>query len=220
MWNTNQLGVATWSEAGAEWEIDARGGQAISFGFQDEASVQLKPVDGKTLPVADEHFVRGRCWNINYPQAGHRHALRIAFEPIETAADSMLLEATISIQTDLLDSHPKVDIHFDGKLIKKMSVPGASPRPVNQSGSSGVTLAKSKQNFTAIFLGVHDSPFTTDLSTSESLQLRLFGEFLEKGVIRKARPWILIRRATNEPSDSELQAISQRLAERPLPLAF
>ena len=82
-----------------------------------------------------------------------------------------------------------------------------------------MTIARSATSFVAIFLGNHDSPFTTDLTTPEVLQLRLFGEFLEKGVIRKARPWILISQAKQEPSDAELQAIWQRLASRPLPLA-
>ena len=229
MWITNQLGVASWTDAGTEWELDARGGQAICLGWPNEAAVSFKPVDDSTLPAADEQFVRGRCWNVNYPQADHRLALRIAFEPIETTADSMLLEATISIQTDLLDSHPKIDIQSDAELIKTLTVPGASEHPASQpgasqhpasqSGAAAVTIAKSDSTFVAIFLGTHDSPFTTELSTPESLQLRLFGEFLEKGVIRKARPWILISRAKQEPSESELQAIWQRLAGRPLPLA-
>ena len=229
MWITNQLGVASWTDAGTEWELDARGGQAICLGWPNEAAVRFKPVDDSTLPAADEQFVRGRRWNVNYPQADHRLALRIAFEPIETTADSILLEATISIQTDLLDSHPKIDIQSDAGAMKTLNVPGApehpaSPsgapqHPANQSGAAGVTIAKSDTTFAAIFLGPHDSPFTTELSTPESLQLRLFGEFLEKGVIRKARPWILICRAQQEPSDSELQAIWQRLASRPLPLA-
>ncbi len=229
MWITNQLGVASWTDAGTEWELDARGGQAICLGWPNEAAVRFKPVDDSTLPAADEQFVRGRCWNVNYPQADQRLALRIAFEPIETTADSILLEATISIQTDLLDSHPKIDIQSDAKSIKTLNVPGASQHPASQpgasqhpasqSGAAAVTIAKSDTTFVAIFLGTHDSPFTTELSTPESLQLRLFGEFLEKGVIRKARPWILISRAKQEPSESELQAIWQRLAGRPLPLA-
>ncbi|MGI9469101.1 MAG: hypothetical protein ACR2OA_18425 [Rubripirellula sp.] len=219
MWNTNQLGVATWNDAGTAWEVDARGGEGICLRWGDERAVHFKPVDDRTLPAADEQFVRGRCWNVNYPQAEHRHALRIAFEPIETTAESLLLEATISIQTDLLDSHPKIDVQSDSRSIKTLGIPGASQHPASQSGSAAVTIAKSDTSCVAIFLGTHDSPFTTDLSTPDSLQLRLFGEFLEKGVIRKARPWILISRAKQEPSDAELQAIWQRLASRPLPLA-
>ena len=220
MWITNQLGVATWSDAGTEWEIDARGGEAICLGWQDEVAVRLNPVDDKTLPAADEQFVRGRCWNVNYPQAQHRHALRIAFEPIETTVDSLLLEATISIQTDLLDSHPKIDILSESQSTTSLDVLGASQQPTRSRSNAGaVTIARSGTSFVAVFLGKHDSPFTTDLTTPEALQLRLFGEFLEKGVIRKARPWILMGRAMQEPSEAELQAIWQRLASRPLPLA-
>lgn len=219
MWTTNQLGMATWSDAGFNWEIDARGGQAICLGAQTEATVKLKPVEEDTLPAADEQFVRGRRWNVNYPQADHKHALRIAFEPVESTADSLLLEATISIQTDLLDSHPKLDIQVDANSTRTLSVPGALQHPASQSGTAAVTIAKSDSTFVAVFLGTHDSPFTTDLSSSDSLQLRLFGEFLEKGVIRKARPWILIGPSEKSPSDAELQAVWQRLSNRPLPLA-
>jgi hypothetical protein len=219
MWITNQLGVATWTDAGTKWEIDARGGQAICVGQADTTAVQLKPVDDGTLPAADEQFVRGRSWNVNYPQAEHRHALRMAFEVIATTSESLLLESTISIQTDLLDSHPKIDIELDGKSVQTLNINDGKDQGTNQTGSAAVTIVRSDTVFAAIFLGPHDSPFTTDLSTPESLKLRLFGEFLEKGVIRKARPWILISRATNEPIESELLDIWQQLANRPLPLA-
>ena len=218
MWITNQLGVATWSDAGTQWPLDAQGGQAIRLG-RTGATVQFKPVDDTTLPTADEQFVRGRSWNVNYPQSEHRHALRIAFEAIKTTSESLLLEATLSIQTDLLDSHPKIDIQFDGRSVETLTSIGGGEHPATQSGSAAVTTARSDAVFAAVFLGPHDSPFTTDLSTPNSLKLRLFGEFLEKGVIRKARPWILLSHAPNEPSESELQAIWDQLASRPLPLA-
>ena len=218
MWITNQLGVASWSDAGTQWPLDARGGQAIRLG-RTGATAQFKPVDNPTLPAADEQFVRGRRWNVNYPQSEHRHALRIAFEVISTTSESLLLEATLSIQTDLLDSHPKIDIQIDGNSVERLACISGSEHPASQSGSAAVTTARSDSVFAAVFLGPHDSPFTTDLSTPESLKLRLFGEFLEKGVIRKARPWILLSHAPSEPSQSELQAIWDQLASRPLPLA-
>jgi hypothetical protein len=223
MWITNQLGVATWRDAGTEWKIDAEGGNAIRLRNATEASlastVRLSPVDDALLPAADEQFIRGRSWNVNYPQASHRHALRIAFEPIDTTPHSFLIEPTISIQTDLLDAHPKIDIQIDGNSVKILDMPGGNDRAVNRTGSAAITIVRSDTMYAAVFLGPHDSPFTTDLSTSDSLKLRLFGEFLEKGVIRKARPWILIDHSEKEPSESELQTIWTQLANRPLPLA-
>jgi len=218
MWNTNQLGVATWSDAGTQWPVDAQGGKAIQLALAD-STVQFKPVESTTLPAADEQFVRGRRWNVNYPQSEHQHALRMAFEAIDTTSESLLLEVTLSIQTDLLDTHPKIDIQFDGDSVETFNVISGSATANGHSGSAAVTTARSGNVFAAVFLGPYDSPFTTDLSTPESLKLRLFGEFLEKGVIRKARPWILLSHAPSEPTESELQAIWEQLASRPLPLA-
>ena len=218
MWITDQLGVASWNGAGAPWKVDASGGDAIRIGPED-AEVQLQPVDEMNLPKADEQFIRGDRWNVNYPQADHHHALRIAFEAIETTADSLLLEVTLSVQTDLLDSHPKIDIHVNGDSVGRVCLPPDTLSTGSQSGSAPVTIAQTENRCTAIFLGPHDSPFTTDLSSSGALRLRLFGEFLEKGVIRKARPWILFSRSANPPDESHLHAIWQRLASRPLPLA-
>ena len=67
---------------------------------------------------------------------------------------------------------------------------------------------------------LYDIPARTGrkIETDTLLRLRLFGDFLEKGVIRKARPWIVITRGETPPSESELESLWKSLCESPLPL--
>ncbi|QDT03758.1 hypothetical protein K227x_21430 [Rubripirellula lacrimiformis] len=224
MWNTDQLGIASWQSEGSIWRFDARGGEhGIGMLPTDDASsvrrLSLSSVDQDRLPVAAEQFIRGDHWNVNYPQVDGSFALRLAFCPIQTTADRLVLEVCLSIQTDLLDTNPKIDIDVTCDDIDSF-VPGdawGSPQ-VQGSGCAPISLAKSKQESLAVLLGPHDGPFTTNLSTDSLLRLRLFGEFLEKGVIRKGRPWIVIDRSGNVPSESDLVPLWDQLCSSPLPL--
>jgi len=229
MWTTDQLGLAVWSDDGAEWYFDARGGDAgIGVVAADESDpnafdasgryVSLNPAQPDLLPAAAEQFVRGDRWHVNYPQGDGSYALRLAFQPIESVKDLIVVELTISIQTDLLDTHPRIDMDALCQSIDSM-VPGdPSGDEVEDAGSAPISVATSDDHHTCVLLGPHDSPFTTNHSTDSLLRLRLFGDFLEKGVIRKARPWIVIDRSGNPPSQARLQSWWTQLCGSPLPL--
>jgi len=66
--------------------------------------------------------------------------------------------------------------------------------------------------------GPHDQPFTTNHSTDSLLRLRLFGEFLEKGVIRRGRPWLVIDVSGQVPAENRLVSLWQQLCGSPVPL--
>ena len=132
------------------------------------------------------------------------------------ASDLLVLEVTISIQTDLLDTHPRSRcrciVHIRWSVL---------PRSVKQFGDAGsppISVAVSEDHFTGVLLGPHDSPFTTNHSSDSLLRLRLFGDFLEKGVIRKARPWIVIDRSGGSASRLQLESWWKQLCGSPLPL--
>ena len=223
MWTTNQLGLATWTDSQATWGFDARGGHAIQMATTDDMSesslVRLRPVDQTNHPDAGEQFIRGKSWNVNYPQRDGGHALRIAFEPIESTANTLLLQTTISIQTDLLDTNPKLDVEVATDSIDSFATHGSQSKGSSDDhGCPPVSIARGPNGFIAVLLGPHDSPFTTNLSTPSSMRLRLFGEFLEKGVIRKAKPWILIDRSGQSPDRQQLETHWQQLRDSPLPL--
>jgi len=223
MWTTNELGMATWTDSQSTWGFDARGGHAIHMAITDNPTdsshVRLQPVDQPNLPSAGEQFIRGKSWNVNYPQGDRGHALRLAFEPLASTAETLLLQTTISIQTDLLDTHPKLDVEIAADSLDSLNpCQNASHDRSDDHGCPPISIAQRSNGFIAVLLGPHDSPFTTDLSTPSSMRLRLFGEFLEKGVIRKAKPWILINRSGASPDRDQLAAFWQQLCESPLPL--
>ncbi len=230
MWTTDQLGLAVWRDHASRWYLDARGGEfgvgVIAASDDDNAFaesrrfVSLSPVDQDVLPIAGEQYVRGDQWHVNYPQsADSSYAVRLALKPIETAKNLIVLEVTISIQTDLLDTHPKIDIDaFCRSIVSHVPMDPSGDDDVTGSGSAPISVAASKDYSVSVLLGPHDSPFTTNHSTDSLLRLRLFGEFLEKGVIRKARPWIVIDRSASAPTEDQLEGWWRQLCGSPLPL--
>ncbi len=231
MWTTDQLGLAVWRDHASAWYLDARGGEhgvgviattkADGDAFAESLRFfSLSPVDQDVLPAVGEQYVRGDELHVNYPQArGSSYAVRLAFKPIETAKDLIVLEVTISIQTDLLDTHPKIDVDvFCRSIDSQVPTDASGDDEVEGVGSAPISVAASKQHSVSILLGPHDSPFTTNHSTDSLLRLRLFGDFLEKGVIRKARPWIVIDRSAVAPSEEQLEKWWRQLCGRPLPL--
>jgi hypothetical protein len=222
MWTTDQIGLATWTESGSSWSVDARGGKhGIGVLAADAGTryVSLTPVDQNELPLAGEQFVRGDQLHLNYPQGDGLYAIRLVLQPIVTETNLLVLEAMISIQTDLLDSHPKVDIDIDCQSIDSI-VPSdlSGDDEVEGAGSAPISLAANEQHCCSVLLGPHDRPFTTNHSTDSLLRLRLFGEFLEKGVIRRGRPWIVIDRSGTVTSEDRVQSLWQQLCESPVPL--
>lgn len=221
MWTTDQLGIATWRDEGSTWNLDARGGD---FGIRFMATanddhVSLNPVDQDLLPSAGEQYVRGNSLHVNFPQGDSSYALRLAIRPVETAPTFIVLETTVSIQTDLLDTHPKIDVDvLCNDIDSYVPTDLSGDDEVENAGSAPISVAVSKNHSTSVLLGPHDSPFTTNHSTDSLLRLRLFGDFLEKGVIRKARPWIVIDRSDTPPSESQLESWWKELCVSPLPL--
>ena len=225
MWKTTQLGVGAWSDEFGELAVDARGGaDGIAMGsLNDAVRVQICEVDEEPLPIAGEQFIKeegdGDQWHINFPQGDARFALRLTLKPIESNSDRLVMETCLSVQTDLLDSHPKLDLQVDCNRIESWVPQDKFGKDdVRGPGSAAISTATSGQNAASIILGPQDQPFTTNHSTDMLLRLRLFGDFLEKGVIRRGRPWIVLER-NGRCSDSELERLWNRLRESPLPLA-
>jgi len=232
MWTNNQLGLATWSDCDSSWLVDARGdknGIGLLAPDSDRRVVSFSPVDQDWLPELGEQFVRGDQWHLDYPQGDGRYAMQLVLRPIETTVDLLVLEVMISIRTNLLDSHPKVDIEVDCQTIDSI-VPtdqsgadqsGSNPfadDQVSGAGSAPISVAASTGHCCSVLLGPHDRPFTTNHSTDTTLRLRLFGEFLEKGVIRRARPWLVIDRSGRRTVENQLEQLWQSLCSSPVPL--
>ena len=239
MWLTapNQLGIAAWldrhPDGDSAWLIEARGETSgICFRLGNQ-SLRLVSSDDKPLARLAEQYVRGNELHLSFPQEeGLNFGFRIAIEPLlptqlglpssaagSTGEDSnvgnpdwMLFEVVVSIQTSLLDSHPTLDLIAEGTA--ESADEGTLPNSIHQVSFASTTADSAHGNG---FLSQHDAPFTTDLTEASRLQLRLFGEFLEKGVIRRARPWLLLSRSDASPN-VDLAELWQHLNRRPVPL--
>ncbi len=235
MWQTNELGLASFQHGALRLDVDARGGEfGIHWKVSGDAlpagdvSASLRCVRDDVLPSIEDQFVRGDEWHVHLPQQSGSYSLDIVFRPVmhselqearaKDAPATLVLEATLSIHTSLLDTHPTIDLDIDTKLRGRLDANGDNIAPrmddasngIESSGSAAITHGASA----SVLLGQHDYPFTTDHTSADKISLRLFGEFLEKGVIRKARPWIVLGSITEE----QIADLWKSLAGTPLPL--
>ncbi|KAA5545336.1 hypothetical protein FYK55_06685 [Roseiconus nitratireducens] len=219
MWLTapNRIGVAAWQTRDSIWMIDARGGKdGIRFRLGDE-SVALIASGDEPLPVLDEQFFRGDELHLSFPQdgGGADFGFRLMIRPIlgpDIPIDSQraLFEWVVSIETSLLDTHPTMDLVAPASRgCRRLKV---------DDPQGGVHLAESPAGETTVLLGPADAPFTSVIDQPDTLRLRLFGEFLEKGVIRRARPWVIFNRMQQPISEAARKATWQALADSPVPL--
>lgn len=206
MWLTapNQLGIAGWRVDDAFCPLEIVHGSGLLLGSED-CGVRLTASDDGSFPELRDQFVRGDELHLGFPQADpHEFGLRLCIRGLEGNASGPSFELMVSIQTTWLDSRPTVDLSATGTL-GDVGDGDASFTFENDNGHS------------AILLGPHDAPFTSVVPTDGTSKLRLFGQFLEKGVIRRARPWILFGK--QGVTADEIEKSAARLAASPLPLA-
>ncbi|MEM9646448.1 MAG: hypothetical protein AAF989_15760 [Planctomycetota bacterium] len=227
MWKVLDDGIGEWVSEESSWRVDARGGEH-GIRFQGNQSggtlVSLVPVADHRISKLSESFVRGDAWHLSYPQQEGGFSLDLVLRPVEASKKRLVLESTISIETTLLDSHPTVDLLATGDGFQAWSPPGESDWAKERfSGSTTGASCLSgvvKENVAiSVLLGRRDYPFTLDLSDDSEIRLRLFGEFLEKGVIRKARPWICLENGVDDIQEEQGIQLWKRLQNSPLPLA-
>ncbi len=235
MWKTEEVGVAVWSDAASRWHFDLRGGEcgisllagekAVGDSMSvDQRHLSLVAVDEMSLPVASEHYVRGDKYFVNFPQGDGRYAIRLVLRPVTTGEKLLVLSAKVSIQTDLLDTHPMLDLVAEGTDVRTFHREDAQENwrasiETKSTGSPPIVVVRGESASTAVLLGPHDSPFTSNRSDDKRLCLRLFGDFLEKGVIRTAIPWIVVDRSADPQFADQLPRWHQQLCESPLPLS-
>ncbi len=134
-----------------------------------------------------------------------KFAFQIDFRAVPTselASAACGFDLWLSVQTQLLDSHPTLEI----------SHPGAVS---GWSGSAAIQSIASPKGSAAILIHPSDL-LQTELIDATAGKLRLFGNFMEKGVIRRGRVRWLV--SDHPLADDNLRAAYDCFAESPLPL--
>lgn len=241
MWREEAIGTAHWRRENHEGVLRAPGG-GDGIGWyepqHDRPRWTLEPVGGDMLPVAAEQFVRGEALHVRFPQGRSPYGMELVVRPLDVPAGRLVLELTIAIETTLLESHPTIDLCSGGEASDQDAeyhahtpagqAAGALPPAAAASVTTdregpgqraeGISKWSGQRASVACLLGPRDYPWTIDLSDARQLRLRLFGDFLEKGVIRKARPWVVLDPGSGSESDAALRRAWEQLCQAPLPL--
>lgn len=186
--------------------------------------MQVRPIPNHDCQI-DDSFARRSDLMVRYSQSpSDRFGFQIDFRAIEGQSLCLPfddgLDIWLSVQTQLLDTHPTLLLigQVNGERWSYHDDDGGT---CSDGGAVAVTGMTSRSPGTIAML-IHPSDRgQTDWVTSESLAedcvtLRLFGAFLEKGVIRRARLRCLFSRGSIAKSD--LALAYARFAESPLPL--
>ncbi|MFG0254034.1 MAG: hypothetical protein ACF787_02885 [Rhodopirellula sp. JB053] len=206
--------IGRWDSASAGWTCRATGGKS-GIAFEDPETgltLRVDNVGSDPLPMSDEQYVCGDSWKIDYPQQSGEYRLRLSVRVVHSTPTRTVWEPTFSLQTSLLDTDPSLELTAVGRFDQELSpdlpadVSVSSIRPAEGNGQL------------LVLLGPLDAPFTKHRSSGKRLDLRIFGEFLEKGVIRKTRPWIIFDRTVNGVSPGEISRYCDELCSTPLPL--
>lgn len=246
MWQRQPDDTAVWQLADSPWQMRVAGAdQGISMGgVGGDASplsgVRLQPVGDDRLPALGEAFVRGDELHLDYPQAGERWGLNLVIRPVDGGPSRRTLAWTLAIQTTLWESHPTIDLVVSGTGLRRWvldgpttadpgaatkfplsetAVAGSQPRrAVGPGGAAAISQVRQRGGAVAVLLGPRDFPWTSELSGPEEIRLRLFGEFLERGVIRKAQPWLVMEGVVGDDPAAPLEESWRTLCHSPLPL--
>lgn len=204
------------AEHAGDWVCSASGGAAgIELGDRSGAlQLAVANVGDDLLPLAGEQYVCGDAWKVDFPQSIGKFSLRLSVRVVQATPTRIIWEPTFSLQTSLLDSAPSLALTARGE-------PDERVRPWVDELSESVCVAACRTpegGQMIVLLGPNDAPSTKNRCSRTRLDLRIFGEFLEKGVIRKARPWIVMDRSGSGVSETDLADYCTQLCHTPLPL--
>jgi hypothetical protein len=141
---------------------------------------------------------------------------------IEADEGILVVETVVSLSTHLLDSHPMVEMEVgDGHPGHPRWNGGLWQRLLDGPEAMWVTAPPSKsidgpKVATSLLCDGRDLPSLAAEGDGDLCRVRFFGDFLEKGVIRRVQPWwvwsngLITRRKADQ--------LSAQLSQRPLAL--
>jgi hypothetical protein len=181
-------------------------------------------VPGCELPPCSECYIRGDALHISFPiDQSNPIGLELVMMAIEADQQMLVVESVVGLHTSLLDSHPNLQFEVGaghpgfptwGRVgWEKLSDQDdwvwmrAAVRQAAEGPSVSTALLCDDRDLSSLATG----------DAKENTGVRFFGDFLEKGVIRKVQPWWVW---SNGPlNDRKAGEIARCLASRPLALS-
>ena len=185
-------------------------------GSSKQLSVEINPMDDNA-PLATEGFNLGEAyvrqqdliafypqklpWHFGY-QLDFRRIPGEKSVPEWNEQEFLTIEVWLSVQTSLLDSNPKFEIRVSGGAFEE--------------NADGLWLDSENQSAILIHPLDREDCQSRFLKDSQSLEMSVFGRFMEKGVIRRMRFRILAS-PISRSKDFWIDRLNE-FSESPLPL--
>lgn len=190
------------------------------------------------FPSLAETYFRGEDAIALFPQSEDaKFGLCVTYRVVGLSEQWLAVETIVALETNLLDSHPTVDLVLRGtnEAFEDLEVKhGASVITANNGPSlqrktvapaaayitsdADVAGDAAESHMTTVLMFPPSDQAAAGLIAQEEslLQIRLLAEFLEKGVIRKTRYWVTFWR--HRPTYAEILDCYIQLQQEPLPL--
>jgi hypothetical protein len=192
-------------------------GLNLSQGSTSCDLLSVSPKPGHSL-IIQEAYVRQSDLIVKYAQSDcDAYGFQLDWRKRDCdLIDAIAIELWVSIQTNLLDTHPELDIasqviggHWKSYSLKELGEDGHGVGVFECPLGSGTALMMIQSSDV---IQCHPTASTAGPNCS----LKLFGQFLEKGVIRRARFFAIAAR--NTINEDKLREIYLELTSSPLPL--
>ena len=180
----------------------------------------------------EERYLRDNDYIVRYKQSDKdRFSFQLDWRAIPAEQESNFefgIEMWISVQTNLLDVHPTIDLTSEvggatwETFHHQQLAESAGPAPSSAAGPATLTpaamVARTDSGTIAqlIFPSDQNQVEYQEVKRKSVRSMRLFGQSMEKGVIRRAR--IRVLATIDEVDLSRLSESYQRFQESPLPL--
>jgi hypothetical protein len=181
-------------------------------------------IPGGQFSPCVESFVRGDALHLCFPDTDlHATGVELVLTAVEADQGMLVVESVVAVNTPLLDAHPTIKMEVGaghpgfpqwGK-VRWESLPDtdqtawlrATARPAREGPGVATFLLYDRRD--------HQS--RKPLNDTTPADVEFFGDFLEKGVIRKIQPWWVW--SNGSISRTTADRIAKLLASRPLALS-
>jgi hypothetical protein len=184
----------------------------------------IHPLPDHTM-VPEEVYVRDNDLIARFRQsAGDEYAFQLDWRLLGSDGQFAAgVELWLSIQTELLDIRPEIEVACQGprrhawKSVSHATLAGELTDSID-SDSPAAFVCEAEDSTGVWMIDPSDQAQTRIVSAPEDsmMRVRFFGQFMEKGVIRRARMRFLV--APGEISTAHLASEYRAFANSPLPL--
>lgn len=213
MWEHENDSDACFRVSGWKLQVQCRpeGLSLVTANHQSEERTGAISLVNRDLPTLTESFIRGDELHLSMPQCeGNEAGIDVELLVIQADRDRLIVESTLSLQTLWLDAFPAI----------RLELAGNDPLTCSSKGTSRVYWGNKPMGgpdslHLSVLVDERDQLSINDTNENSGC-LQFFGDFMEKGVIRKVQPWWVW---TCVPlNDPQIYEIANTLAKRPLPL--